>query len=67
MELFGTSLKMEHNKRPGTVVTDNNQTLKVACKNGYVVLKELQLEGKKRMKVSDFLRGSRISNEWKSI
>jgi len=62
-----TSLNMEHNKRPGTVVTDNNQTLKVACKNGYVVLKELQLEGKKRMKVSDFLRGSRISNEWKSI
>lgn len=46
---------------PGTVVGEEDGTLRVAAGNGYVLLKEVQAEGKKRMTVRDFLRGSRIS------
>ena len=31
-----------------------------ACKNGYLNVKDLQLEGKKRMNIEDFLRGYRF-------
>ncbi|MCW3074810.1 MAG: methionyl-tRNA formyltransferase [Flaviaesturariibacter sp.] len=45
----------------GTVATDNKTYLKFACLDGYIHIKELQLEGKKRMGVEDFLRGYKAS------
>ena len=45
----------------GTIVSDNKSFLKYSCNNGYIHLKELQLEGKKKMEVEDFLRGWRNS------
>jgi methionyl-tRNA formyltransferase len=45
---------------PGAYETDRKTFLKFACKNGYVFAKELQLEGKKKMTVEDFLRGYRF-------
>jgi methionyl-tRNA formyltransferase len=47
---------------PGTVVGETAGGLRVAAGNGYVLLQELQLEGKKRMTVRDFLRGVRIAS-----
>jgi methionyl-tRNA formyltransferase len=41
-------------------VTDNKSFLKFACADGYIYVTELQLEGKKRMLVEDFLRGYRF-------
>jgi methionyl-tRNA formyltransferase len=46
---------------PGTVAGEAAGTLRVAAGNGYVLLKEVQAEGKKRMTVRDFLRGYRIA------
>ncbi|MGN6293207.1 MAG: methionyl-tRNA formyltransferase [Chitinophagaceae bacterium] len=43
-------------------ITDGKQFLKFACANGYLLVKELQLEGKKRMLIGDFLRGYRFEN-----
>ncbi|HWJ26031.1 MAG TPA: methionyl-tRNA formyltransferase, partial [Flavisolibacter sp.] len=43
----------------GQFDTDQKSYLKFACTNGYVLVKELQLEGKKKMNVEDFLRGYR--------
>jgi len=40
-------------------VTDGKTFLKFACSNGYIHVLELQLEGKKKMLVEDFLRGYR--------
>lgn len=37
--------------------TDGRSFLKFACADGYVHAKEVQLEGKKKMPVGDFLRG----------
>lgn len=44
---------------PGEFLTDHKSFLKFAAKDGYLSLKEIQLEGKKRMGVEDFLRGWR--------
>ena len=44
---------------PGTIETDKKNWLRFACRDGFISVKELQLEGKKKMKVQDFLRGYR--------
>ncbi len=46
---------------PGQFETDHKTYLKFACSNGYVSVLELQLEGKKKMQVEEFLRGWRIT------
>ena len=43
-----------------TVYSDGKTYLKFACTDGYISVKELQLEGKKKMLVEDFLRGYRV-------
>lgn len=53
-EVSGTS-----NAQPGTVVDEN--ILAVSCGDGKcIVLKEIQLEGGKRMLVQDFLKGKKL-------
>ena len=44
----------------GDFETDGKTFLKFATNNGYIKLLELQLEGKKRMQVDEFLRGVRL-------
>ena len=46
----------------GKIETDKKTFLKFACTDGYIHVKELQLEGKKKMNVEDFLRGHRNTN-----
>ena len=46
--------------RPGRWETDRKTYLKFACSDGYIHVKDIQLEGKKRMGVEDFLRGYRF-------
>lgn len=45
---------------PGQVFSDNSTYLKFSTADGYLLLKEIQLEGKKKMKIEDFLNGWRI-------
>ena len=51
--------------KPGTAAgrheTDKKTFLKFACANGYIHVKEMQLEGKRKMSVDDFLRGYRFN------
>lgn len=51
-----------HNHTPGEFFTDGKTYLKFACRDGFLNVKELQLEGKKRMQVADFLRGHRFDS-----
>lgn len=46
--------------KPGTIVSDGKKMLKVATSDGWLNILTLQLEGKKRMPVSDLLRGLKI-------
>ena len=44
---------------PGSFITDGKTYAKIACKDGYIGLSDIQWEGKKRMPIIDFLRGYR--------
>jgi methionyl-tRNA formyltransferase len=46
-----------HGKPPGTILSDGKKYLKVACADGWIFLTDLQLAGKKRMRMEEFLRG----------
>ncbi|MBQ8808130.1 MAG: methionyl-tRNA formyltransferase [Clostridia bacterium] len=45
---------------PGEVLSADEDGICVACKEGSVLIKEIKLEGKKKMSVCDFLRGHKI-------
>ena len=47
-------------KETGKVITDNKKFIKISCQNGYIQLLDIQLEGKKRMKIEEFLRGVKL-------
>jgi methionyl-tRNA formyltransferase len=49
-----------HQYSPGEVLTDGKSYVKFACTDGFIYVLDLQLEGKKRMNVEDFLRGYRF-------
>jgi methionyl-tRNA formyltransferase len=51
---------VKHNMHPGEIITDGKHFLKIACKDGFLNIVSLQLEGKKRMNVIEFLRGFSI-------
>jgi methionyl-tRNA formyltransferase len=44
----------------GEYFTDNKTYLKFAAADGYIHVTEIQLEGKKKMQVDEFLRGYRF-------
>ena len=48
---------------PGEVVSEDKTSFVIATGNGGLKVNELQLEGKKRMKTSDFLNGRSIVNK----
>jgi len=48
-------------KVPGTIISDNKTFLQIACKNGFIGVLSLQMPGKKRLTIEDFLRGFDIS------
>src|SRR5690606_20879835 len=50
----------EVSETPGTILSDSKTYIKIAAPDGYIHCKEIQLAGKKRMKVEDFLRGNTI-------
>lgn len=50
---------------PGTILTDHKTFVKVACSNGLISIKELQMAGKKRMLVEEFLRGFKMDPGFK--
>ena len=47
------------------LVTDGKKYIKVAVPDGFVSVLSLQLPGKKRLKTDEWLRGFRLTNEYK--
>ncbi len=56
-----------HEKPVGTIDTDNRNFLNVFCCDGILEIKDIQLEGKKRMKVQEFLKGFKFTAGTKMI
>ena len=60
LKIYRSSIeKSTHSHSIGQLVTDGKLFLKFAAEDGYIHVLDLQLEGKKRMLVADFLRGYR--------
>ena len=49
-----------HQKESGTYETDGKTYLKFATNDGFINLKMIQIEGKKRMEINEFLKGYRF-------
>lgn len=63
LKIFKTEkIVSQHDKVPGSMDTDGKKYLYFATVDGFVNVLELQLQGKKRMKVKDFLNGYKISD-----
>ncbi len=57
-KIYETEVLIEaHNNTPGTIITDNKTSMRIATKDGFIEIKELQLSGKKRMNTVQFLNG----------
>ena len=49
---------------PGTVITDGKSKFAVTTQDGAISILELQISGKKRMEVKDFLLGFRDASSY---
>ena len=62
LKIFQTEKNFfSHEEKNGTVSTDGKTYLRVALADGYLNILSLQLAGKKRMPVADFLRGFKVT------
>jgi len=62
MKIFNAKFEQhEHNQPLGKIETDGKSYFKVCVKGGFITLYEVQLAGKKRMLITDFLRGFRCN------
>lgn len=58
IKVFETSYEInKHNLETGKIISDNKNEIKIAVKDGFLLIHELQMSGKKRMKTKDFLNG----------
>ena len=61
-----TMQEKDHNLAMGSLENSKNG-IKVAVKDGFIILEELQLQGKKRMKVKDVLNGLKLDENAKML
>ena len=61
LKIFAAEMENSINDTPaGGFLTDNKGYLKFRCKNGFISILDVQLEGKKRMRIEEFLRGIKL-------
>lgn len=54
-------VKDASSENPNAVATDNKTFLRFKTADGWLAIEELQLEGKKRMSIDEFLRGAKLT------
>lgn len=61
LKVFGAEYELaETDDQPGEFFSDNRTFLKVSATDGFIHLTDVQMEGKKRMGIEEFLRGVRL-------
>lgn len=55
--------RAEHHLTNGSLITDSTKHLRVCCPGGFIQIDEMQLEGKKRMKTDEFLKGFKVDSQ----
>lgn len=66
LKVFDVEFKQAETDAEKSIVTDRKSYFMVAVKGGFVCIKSLQMSGKKRISVEEFLRGYDVSS-WKII
>jgi methionyl-tRNA formyltransferase len=67
VKIYGVEkLEADHNDKEGHLISSKDE-VKVACKGGYIILKELQLPGKRKMDVKSLLNGFQFSESAKLL
>ena len=51
-----------HDLKPGSIVSDGEHVIRIACSDGFINVISLQLEGRKRLNNTEFLRGFKIAD-----
>ena len=67
LKIYRTEKRQDLHAEPGTVLSDGKSWLAIATGDGALSLTEVQLAGKKKMAVSEFLRGFRDPESWKAL
>jgi methionyl-tRNA formyltransferase len=58
MKIYDSEYTLQnHNYIPGSIITDSRSYLQVYTGDGFISIKSLQMEGKKKLQVDEFLRG----------
>jgi len=62
-KIFESQPEIEkHSFKPGTIFSDEKHYIRISCKDGFISIARLQLEGKNRMSTVELLRGFKIKN-----
>jgi methionyl-tRNA formyltransferase len=66
LKVFKTSIiNREADNQPGSLLTDGKSYIFVKTGDGALALEEIQLAGKRRMSMEEFLRGFHLDSDWK--
>ena len=65
LKIFAAQYQIsDHKMDNGQIHSDGKTKFKIACTDGFVLLKEVQIAGKKRMNIEAFLKGFYINDGW---
>ncbi len=68
LKVFKTEMeRCNHKLEIGQVDTDNKKHVRIALKDGFISLIEVQQSGKRAMPIEDFLRGTPLKGSWKAL
>jgi methionyl-tRNA formyltransferase len=66
LKIFETEKEQKAHTLPcGSIQKESSNQVKVAVKDGFIRLKSIQLAGKKRMSVEEFLRGNKLTEAYR--
>ena len=65
MKIFDTRFEGKEHKKPvGSIESDNKKSLKILVKGGFIEILSLQVNGKRKITIDEFLRGYNIT-DWR--
>lgn len=64
IKIWKTEKREDVDGTPGKILEQDKNGILVACGKGAILIKELQTDGAKRMKASDFINGHKLSEDF---
>ncbi len=64
MKVFKTFIEKSSTCKPGQIIKINHDTILIGTGSNLLGLLEIQLEGKKKLFIEDYLKGSPIDKKW---